>query len=506
MSAIAPLLETDAYKLDHRRQYPAGTSRVYSNFTNRGSRIPGVTHVVHFGLQAFLQRYLMDGFKAFFAADEDAVALAYERAVASILGPNDVGSDHIRALHQLGHIPLRFAAVPEGTPVPLRVPSFTVENTHPDFFWLTNYIETVLSASVWGPSTSATIAREYRKVLDDAAERTGGSKEAVDFQLHDFSYRGMPGTEAAAASGAGHLLSFKGSDSLASLEWIDTYYGDNPWRTDLYPSHTGLPNGLILGSVPATEHSVMCAGGQDDEEETYERLLELYPSGIVSIVSDTWDLWHVVMSILPRLRHDIMQRDGKVVIRPDSGDPADIICGTRRTKRGYNDAAGTPEEAGLIELLWEIFGGTTVKGLKVLDPHIGAIYGDSITIDRARDIIERLEAKGFAPSNIVFGVGSYTYQYVTRDTFGSAIKATYVVVDGEGRNIQKAPKTDNGLKKSATGRLAVVRSNGELTLIQEASPALEAVSELQPVWEDGQFITYQSFADVRRQLALSTDG
>lgn len=496
MSSItAPLFETDAYKLDHRRQYPEGTTRVYSNFTNRGSRVEGVDHVVHFGLQAFLQSYLMDAFEPFFAADEDAVAEEYEAKVNSILGPNSVGSDHIRALHRLGYIPLRFASVPEGTPVPLKVPSFTVENTLPEFYWLTNYIETVLSASVWGPSTSATLAHKYRGILEEAALGTTGSTEGVDWQLHDFSYRGMSGTASAAASGAGHLLSFTGSDSLASLEWIERYY------SDVEGPHQGLdtrPNGLILGSVPATEHSVMCAGGQDDEAGTFKRLLALYPTGIVSVVSDTWDLWNVATRILPSLAREIRGRDGKLVIRPDSGDPADILCGTvRRFGEGT-----TPEEKGLVETLYNRFpGSVNAKGYRTLDEHIGVIYGDSITPERAADILARLEAKGFASTSVVFGVGSFTYQYVTRDTFGSAIKATWVEVDGKGRNIRKDPVTDNGLKRSATGRLAVVRSAGELTLLEEVSPALEAASELQPVWEDGEFLRYQSFADVRATLA-----
>ncbi|MDY0829096.1 nicotinate phosphoribosyltransferase [Microbacterium sp. BG28] len=490
-SPIAPLLESDAYKIDHRRQYPPGTTRVYSNFTNRGSRVPGIDHVVHFGLQAFLQRYCIEAFEPFFAADEDAVVAEYEAAIASILGPNEVGSDHIRALHRLGYLPLRFSAVPEGTPVPLRVPSFTVENTHPEFFWLTNFVETVLSASVWQPSTTATTAHYYRGMLDNAAEVTGADPTTVDFQLHDFSYRGMAGSEAAAASAAGHLLSFKGSDTLAALDWVNRYYAGD--------------NGLVLASVPATEHSVMCAGGQDDELGTYSRLLDLYPSGIVSIVSDTWDLWHVVTSILPQLHDRIMARDGKVVIRPDSGDPVKILTGDDEWL--LPDDPRTPAQKGLIELLWEEFGGTiNVEGFKVLDPHIGAIYGDSITPDRAARITARLADKGFASSNVVFGVGSYSYQYVTRDTFGSAMKATWVEIDGEGRAIQKNPVTDTGLKKSATGRLAIARDIlGDLALIEQATPAEEATSLLQPVWEDGAFLRYQSFADVRAVLAAARD-
>lgn len=497
-SPIAPLLETDVYKVDHRRQYPEGTTRVYSNYTNRGSRIRGIDKVVHFGLQAFLQSYCIEAFAPFFAADEDQVAAEYEEAITAILGPNSVGSDHIRALHRLGYLPLRFCAVPEGTPVPLRVPSFTVENTLPEFFWLTNFVETVLSASVWHPSTTATIAHHYRGILDAAAERTGADPASVDFQLHDFSFRGQAGSEAAAASGAGHLLSFKGSDTLASLDWVRRYYAGD--------------NGMVLGSVPATEHSVMCAGGQDDELGTFEHLLDLYPSGIVSVVSDTWDLWNVLTRILPQLKERILARDGKLVIRPDSGDPVEILTGVRTEERdwtaterhmpGYERKRDTPAGKGVVELLWDLFGGTINEaGYKVLDSHIGTIYGDSITPERAIAIAERLEAKGFAASNVVFGVGSYSYQYVTRDTFGSAMKATWVEINGRGRNIQKNPVTDSGLKRSATGRLAVTTdADGELVLIQGATPEQEAASHLQPVWEDGKFLRYQSFADVRSTL------
>lgn len=485
-SATAALFETDAYKLGHVDQYRISgcVSRVYSNFTARGSRMPGVTHTVHFGLQAFLQRYCIEAFAPFFAADEDAIAAEYEATVAAILGPNTIGSEHIRALHRKGYLPLRFSAAPEGTLIPLRVPSVTIENTEPEFFWLTNYIETVFSAAVWHPGTTATIAHEYRKVLDAAAARTGAPAAAVDFQLHDFSYRGMSGTESAAANGAGHLLSSLGSDSLASIDFVNRYYpGDN---------------GLLLGSVPATEHSVMCAGGHDDEFGTYDRLLDLYPSGIVSIVSDTWDFWGVVGGILPRLHDKIMGRDGKVVIRPDSGDPADILCGTSREFGEGRELA----EKGLIEALWAEFGGTVNDaGYKELDPHIGAIYGDSITIARATDITERLAAKGFASTNVVFGVGSYSYQYQTRDTFMSALKATWVEVDGEGRDIQKNPVTDSGTKKSATGRLAVTRDDGgELVLIQRATAEQESASVLQPVWENGRFLRTQTFAEVRATL------
>lgn len=488
--ATAILFETDAYKLDHRRQYQlAGdVTRVYSNYTNRKSRIKGVDRVVHFGLQAFL-KHLQKGFDDFFNADIDKAANEYEWRLARILGldaAKAIGTDHIRALHTLGYIPLEFRAVPEGTLVPIRIPSLTVENTVDEFFWLTNYIETSLSNHLWLPSTTATIAHAYRRILDAAAGRTGGDSVGVDFQLHDFSYRGMGGLDAAKASAAGHLLSFVGSDSLCALDWIEENYGDSV---------------IDLFSVAATEHSVMGTGILSDnrtnaEERLFGKLLDLYPGGILSVVSDTFDLWAVLRTYLPNLHKKIMQRDGKLVIRPDSGDPVKILTG--------NPAGRTiDEQRGVVELLWEAFGGTVNdKGYRVLDSHVGAIYGDSITLERAQEITDRLESMGFASTNVVFGVGSYSYQYQTRDTFGSAVKATWVRVDSKGVNVFKDPITDDGTKRSATGRLAVLGGgNEEFYLVENANAEAEEQSALQPVWRDGQFLRHQSFSDVRAVLA-----
>lgn len=249
-----------------------------------------------------------------------------------------------------------------------------------------------------------------------------------------------------------------------------------------------------------------------DEYDLLNRLFSIYPTGIVSVVSDTLDFWHVLTNILPSLKDKIMSRDGKLVIRPDSGDPADIICGTygpkeleqRSSTEGINS---NPNELGAIQILWEVFGGTVNdKGFKELDPHIGLIYGDSITYERAQDICDRLEAKGFASTNVVFGMGSFSFQYNTRDVFGSAVKATWVETDGVGHNIKKDPVTDDGLKKSATGRLAVLsRYDGSLYLVEKATPQQEAQSLLRTVWENGKFVRKQSFADVRSTLKRSTE-
>lgn len=489
-SPVAPLFHTDAYKLDHKRQYDlAGkVTRVYSNYTNRKSRIPGVDKVVHFGLQAYIQRYLMDEFEPFFSAGKGHACRLYEARVGQVLGPDAakaIGSEHIRALHSKGYLPLRFCAVPEGTLVPIGVPSFTVENTHPEFYWLTNFVETGLSAGIWQASTSATIAREYRKVLEAAAERSGSDLAAVDWQCHDFSYRGMSSHESAAASGAAHLLSFSGTDSLVSLDWIDRYYGGD----------------YVAGSVPATEHSVMCTGIESvGELETFSRLLDLYPTGVLSVVADTFDLWRVLTEYLPALRDKILAREGKVVIRPDSGDPQKILCGNSEAM------SGSPEWWGVIHQLYDVFGGEVNEaGFIELNPKVGAIYGDSITLDRARSITEHMARLRWASTNVVFGVGSFTYQYNTRDTFGSAMKATWAEVDGEGVNLLKDPVTDDGTKKSATGRLAVLYKakafGGQMFLVERAEKFAEMNSLLQPVWEDGEFIKRQTFSDVRNVLA-----
>lgn len=466
---INPMLETDCYKFDHRRQYPTGTEYIQSNWTPRGSRIDGIDSVMVFGTQAFVINLDNKFRDNFFNRDVEEVCAEYQNRLDMMLGPNDIGTDHIRALHELGYLPLRFRCIPEGTEVPLRIPMLTVENTHPDFFWLVNYIETMASAELWHPMTSATTAFHLRKMLDRYAEQTSSVPEMVDFQAHDFSFRGLSSVYAAAASGAAHLLSFAGTDSVPAIDWAKYYYGGNP---------VGL-------SVAATEHSVMSAGGAMSEAETFERLLHLYPGGIVSVVSDTWDLWHVLTEIVPDLKDQIMTRDGKLVIRPDSGDPVKILCG--------DPDAGIHQPAykGVIELLWEEFGGTVNdKGFRELDSHIGAIYGDSITYERAEQICLRLAAKGFATTNVVLGVGSFTYQYVTRDTFGFAMKATWAQIDGEGRNLFKDPATDDGLKKSARGRLAVFEdTEGEFVLIEEASLEIENHSNnmLRVVFEDGKF-------------------
>lgn len=477
---------TDGYKVDHRSQYPTGTELVYSNWTPRGTRMPGVEKVALFGLQYFIKKYLIEDFNEnFFAKPKEEVVASYRRRITSYLGPDAITYEHVEQLHDLGYLPIEIKALPEGTTVPLRTAMFTVQNTIPEFFWVTNFLETIISCIVWLPCTSATISLEYRKMLNRFAQETGGDLEFVPFQAHDFSFRGMAGMEAALMSGAAHLLNFAGTDTIPAIDFLEKYYGAD------------VDKELVGVSVPATEHSVMCMGTQVDEIGTFQRLItEVYPKGIVSIVSDTWDFWKVLTNYLPTLKTEILNRDGKVVIRPDSGDPVKIVCGDP------DAPVGTPEHKGAVEVLYDIFGGTiTETGHKLLNEHIGLIYGDSITLERCKAICEQLKAKGFASTNVVFGVGSFTYQYVTRDTFGFAMKATYGKVNGEAREIYKDPKTDDGTKRSARGLLAIHKNGlGELEMKDRLEPQEELLGELKPVFRNGQLVIELTLEEIRKNM------
>ena len=838
----------DCYKIGHPFQYPEITNLVYSNFTPRSGRLSntGLDYIIWCGIQGVTKWLLIDEFnKTFFNVDKITAVAKYKRRVDGILGPDAVSTDHIEALHDLGYLPVELKALPEGSKVPYKVPVFTIKNTHKDeqFGWVTNMLETMLSAECWKMPTVATTAHAYRLLLEKYAERTGSPVEFVDWQGHDFSMRGMSGIHDASQSGLGHLLSFLGTDTVPAIDYAEEYYGAN------------VETELVGGSVPASEHSVMCAGGKDDEVETIRRLIkDVYPSGVVSIVSDTWDFWNVVTNTASALKEDILNREpnalglAKTVFRPDcydsetqiltnkgfklfkdlkeedkvaqvldnghyefvkplkyvaqeyqgdmykfsdqkgkidllvtpnhrmiinqngkekiifaeemssngyhgqkmmrsarqgsgcykltnlerlmiafqadgsfqtgtnkirfsfskqrkmerlesilneeeigfnkyflsdgrveynidinaelfskdfswvdvpnisyyyakefieelsywdatrrsenrfkfdttnelviksvelisiaagygvliskhednrkehfsdvytahimkdntiggqawkkekvqydgkvycvqvpsgkvivkrnnstlvcgnSGDPVKVICGYTTINKIYENFKEAWEDSpyelygctavningswhpcgwldgddwsidtyitlsenevkGAAECLWDIFGGTeTAKGYKVLNERVGLIYGDSITLERAKAILSGLEAKGFASCNIVFGIGSYTYQYVTRDTHGFAMKATYAEVNGEGREIFKDPVTDSGTKKSAKGLLRVEKEDGKFVLYDQQTWEQEAQGELQTVFKDGKLVNETSLAEIREHL------
>ena len=485
---IMPIL-CDFYKISHRAMYPEKTELVYSTWTPRATRMPGVDHVVWFGAQAFIQEYLIDLFNEhFFKRPKSEVIAEYARVIRFTLGEPKPETRHLEDLHDLGYLPLSICALAEGTIVPLRVPTLTIQNTDPKFFWLTNFIESLASAELWQPSTSATIAHEYHKLLKKAALETAGDDTFVPFQGHDFSMRGMSSLRSAILSGLGHLTSFVGTDTIPAITAAEYYYDAD------------IEKELIGTSVPATEHSIQCAYGND--MAYLERMLSVvHPSGIVSIVSDGYDFWDVLARVVPALKEEILLRKGgpvgdKVVIRPDSGDPVLIVCGDPEAPEG------SLARKGAVEALWDIFGGTmSPKGFKLLDSHIGLIYGDAITLERATQILQRLREKGFASTNVVFGIGSYSYQYNTRDTFGFALKSTLCVIDGKEKAIFKDPKTDDGTKKSQKGRVAVFNDGGKIHF-KDGYTLFEKIegNQLTEVFRNGKFLVRQKFSEIRARI------
>lgn len=566
----APLL-LDFYKCFHKAAYKEGVSKVVINFTGRSgkhSNLTGNTHYMWAGLQAFINNIIEDVWAEFFEADKDLAVSAYKRVNEGGLGrPCD--TSHIEALHDLGYLPLEFRALPEGVAVPYGVAAMTVESTHSDFYWLPNFIETILSDEIWPVQTSLTTASCYMDVVLQAVEKDGTPDFLVPFLCHDFSMRGMMGGTiqgGAALSGLGHLMSgFAGSDTLPAAIRAEQDYGavlslSQPFAT--------------IASVDATEHSVQCSFNNNDLEYFKHCMAKASPEGILSLVSDGYDFWKLVTDVLPQLKDQILSRNGKIVIRPDSGDPVEVLCGknlrsfknledyldevdsemsyncgqgyrcsgshedvviidgearrvfckvnvsSQKQDRGdrlysvesvellSNDACDlTVEQKGLVEVLWEMFGGTkTEKGYKLLDEHIGTIYGDSITPERQRQIYKRLHDKGFAVGNVVLGIGSYSYQYVTRDTHGSAVKATYMVIDGVETPIQKEVKGD-AVKKSAKGLLVVKEEDGILSMhdnqSQEAFTSPDNL--LQPVWINGEWLRIQDLDSVRANVKSNLD-
>ena len=479
------LFYTDGYKIGHKKMLAKGTKYLYGTWIPRSTKHApkGITKIVSFG-QQLVVKWLHDEFtENFFALPKDE-ALKFAKDMSLYLGQEFDGA-HFEALHDLGYLPIRVKSLPEGIETPANIPHMTFVNTVSGFAWLTLFLETIISSLAWKPSTSATIALQYRRNLTDWVMVTDpASAWLIPFLCHDFSARGLNPWDML-SSGLGHATSFRGSDSIIVIPGARYFYNE--------PEHE-----VAINSVNASEHSVSTTKiFTVGEQQMIADWLEDFPTGILSIVSDTFDLWKLITEYLPANKEAIMARDGKLVIRPDSGDPVNIICG----KYGptFNPPQGkTPEEKGVIELLWDIFGGTiNEQGYKILDPHIGAIYGDSITLDRQIQIYERLEAKGFAATNIVLGVGSFTYQYNTRDTFGFAAKGAWFQTDEASYDIYKDPITDDGTKKSLKGLVAVTE---QLEVLTQCTVEQEVSGILQTIYEDGKFYNQTTLAEVREKL------
>lgn len=511
---------SDSYKTGHYKMLPPGSILMYSNFTPRSgklSNVPNNGKIVSFGQQMMVRKMKEDWQKNFFDRPIEEIDQFGRDITTHLMLKEPYNIGHFRNLHKLGYLPLKIKAMPEGILIPYKIPLTTIVNTSPlnsqVFDFLVNYLETICSSESWQAPTSATTSYFLRQLAKEWAIKTDPENLwFVDYQNHDFSMRGMGGKSAIVNSGLGFATSSKGSDTLPVIPAARKYYDEDA---------------VCVNSVIATEHAIMCTltgfylrkldGDWEHiaklEVETFRYLLTLFPSGILSIVSDTWDLWRVLVEYMIILKKEILARDGKVVIRPDSGDPIDIICGRvsipYRTHDNLSELKhapiSVPQQKGVIELLWDGFGGdVSSTGYKRLNSKVGAIYGDSINYKREETIFERLEAKGFASTNVVFGIGSYSLQYVTRDTHGMAQKATYVEVEIDGRiegiEIFKDPVTDDGIKKSARGLLRVDVENGEYILKDQCTWEEESGGVLHTIFENGELMNQTTLTLIRESL------
>jgi len=504
MKKINPVLLIDFYKATHAEQFPKGLTKLVSYFTPRMSRLKHEDKLILFGLQGFIKTYLIDYFNEyFFRKNEDDVVGEYERVLNATLGVNTYKSEKIRELHKLGYLPIKISALPEGTRVPIHVPMIEMSNTHTDFAWLVQALESLMSAELWHPMVSANVGYRYRQIVNEWFDKTVEDDILRKRALGDFSFRGQESLQSAEKSSAAWLLSFVNTSNVPAILYLEDNY-----NCDCEKEEVGF------GAV-STEHSCMCSNfSVDGDERTHvKRLLEeIYPDCNFSMVSDSYDYWKMLTETLPSLKAEIMNHNGKLIVRPDSGNPADIICGT------YLTGGNTPEEKGSIEVLWEQFGGTiNSKGYKVLDQHIGLVYGDSITIQRAEDIYRRLETKGFAANNVSLGVGSFSMQCMeedgqlkpfTRDTYAMAFKSVYGEINGEPIMIFKNPKTDSGFKKSQKGICHVFENeDGELVYTDghyKGEPYNtnnpEPANMLFKVFKDGKMVRNYSIQDIRKRL------
>ena len=521
-----PLLMIDFYKATHSEQYPKGLTRMVSYYTPRMSRLNDVDKVTLFGLQAFIKEYLIEGFNTyFFNRPVEEVVAEYKRTLDYTMGEGSYDATKITKLHGLGYLPLQISALPEGTRSNIGVPQIEITNTHPDFVWLVNTIETLLSCTMWHTQVSAEVGYRYRQIVDKYVDMTCENVDPRNV-LGDFSMRGQQSAESAIKSSAGWLLSFNNTATVPAIMWLEKNY------------NCDITKEVVGRGAISTEHSVMCSNFSVDGDEITQvkRLLtEIYPKHSFSMVSDSYDYWNMVTNIIPKCKKEILAHEGYIGIRGDSGDPIEVIAGIEyvefkkesefkwfidfphrwikdyfggreynfefiarfedeyikarvepewgKERGGYTDNnyyflddynvkiernyEPTAKDMGTVWALWQDFGGTVNnKGYRVLDPHVKAIYGDSITPYRCEQIYKRLAEKGFAINNVVLGVGSFsmmclenyddekdefTYSPYTRDTFGIAVKATYAEdADGNPIMIFKQPKECNW-KKSQKG-------------------------------------------------------
>ena len=482
---INPMLLMDFYKAVHSDMLNSKMTKSMSYYTPRMSRVDRWNKVVMFGLQMFCKTWLIDYFNDyFFNMPKDEVVGEYKRVLDASLGAGIYDYHKIEKLHDLGYLPIEIIALPEGTVVPVHVPMFGITNTHPDFAWLPQALESLISAEMWYPQITATVGKTYREIVNKYYDITCEDNVSRERALGAFDFRGDMCVDAALKAGAGWCMSFVNTATVPVIPYLEEMFNADCTKEE-----------VAFGAV-STEHFVMCSNyAVDGDEETFLRkmLTELYPDTSFSCVLDSYDYWNVIDNILPKLHREIMEHNGCMLMRGDSGDCVEVVTKT-------------------VFKLWEQFGGTVnSKGYKVLAPHVKAIYGDSITVQRCEEIYQILMENGFACSNVALGVGSFSMHCIeennvlkpfTRDTFSSCIKACYAEVDGKCYPIFKNPK-DGGFKKSQKGLCYVYRNeNGELAYKDEyTSENIPDGNLLETVFKDGKLIKEYTLKEIRERLA-----
>ena len=506
------LLIKDFYKAVHNMQIPQNMVKSVSYFTPRKSRIDAWDGVVNFGLQAFCKTWLIDYFNEnFFKRPEKEVVEEYKYYIENTMGKGICDFEKVRKLHRLGYLPIEIVSLPEGIVVPVHCPIFGITNTHPDFAWLGQALESLISAEMWYPMVCATVGNSYRKVVDYYYSKTCDDSVPRRRALGNFDFRGDQGVDAALKAGSAWCLSFVNSATVPVIPYLEKMYNCDCSKEE-----------VAFGAV-STEHFVMCSNSALDTKnnEDYEyadidpyrerifikrALTELYPNTSFSCVSDSYDYWNVVDNILPTLKEEILNHNGCMLVRGDSGDCVKVVTDT-------------------VFKLWNIFGGTVnSKGYKVLNPHVKALYGDSITIQRAEEIYKILMDNGFAASNVSLGVGSFSMHCIeedgelkpfTRDTFSMAIKAVYAEFKNEDGTITKMPvfkdpKTDRtegggNFKKSQKGCCKVFwRDKWSRKIGYEDGlnwdEAYTPDNLLVPIFRDGKMLKEETLSEIRNRL------
>jgi nicotinamide phosphoribosyltransferase len=469
------LLMTDCYKMFHMRGYPEGLTKIYSYLCARSTK--KYNDALFFGLQPYLK--LLE--TPITSEDAEEFFSYYTHIIGST--PTSDVVDKINAIVELGYLPIEIKAVPEGTIIDNKNVLATVTNTDPRFAWVVGFFESLL-LKVWAPTTVATKSLQFKRIAKKYTDDTSTADFLMPFLVHDFGYRGVSSEETAEICGAAHLVNFMGTDTIPAIKFMkENYAGEGP---------IGL-------SVPASEHSVHCAHGPTAEDEIryVNRMMELCPTGIVSVVSDAYDYWRMLTVTLPAVKDKILARDGKYVVRPDSGDPLKILCGNP------DAPIGSPEWKGTFRLLEELFGATeNSKGYKELNPKIGVIYGDGMYLERYENILKTMKEMGYANTNLVVGIGGLLLQQHNRDDLGFAFKATYAEINGVATELYKDPITDPG-KKSHKGLMRLVKEpTGKYVTLDQVDAQTEKAGELVTVFKDGKTVKTYTLAEIRERAKV----